>query len=44
MLMVPPANLTAAITPDPRKEAPLQKMSYSPKYSPACSGGMILEK
>ena len=43
-VMVPPANLTQAITAEPKNDAPLQKISYSPKYSPEFSAGMILEK
>ena len=44
MLIVPPASLTPAITAEPRKEAPFEKISYKPKYSPELSGGIILEK
>ena len=44
ILMVPPASFTPAITADPRKDAPFEKISYRPKYSPELSGGMILEK
>ena len=42
-LIVPPANLTPAITAEPKNEAPFEKISYIPKYSPEFSAGIILE-